>query len=151
MATTGALPQRQQCGDARRDDRILLDTGQDCPRCEDRQAHRRAQRHAVAAAVDAAMPGASEAERRAAADRQLHQNVTAQAWIREHRWAQVREQQAAAAQARAEAAAAQLAFEVPAAPTAPVVLPRRTRRLSSPLRNRGPPTATSIRRWSSRT
>ncbi|NED07567.1 hypothetical protein G3I55_38720, partial [Streptomyces sp. SID6648] len=61
------LPQRQQCGDARCDDRVLLDSGRDCPRCEDRQADRRAQRHAVAAAVDAAMPGASEDERRAAA------------------------------------------------------------------------------------
>ncbi|MFG2858116.1 hypothetical protein ACGFZ9_47400 [Streptomyces mirabilis] len=49
--------------------------------------------------------------------------MTAQAWIREHRWAQVREQQAAAAKARAEAAAAQPAFEVPAAPVAPAVLP----------------------------
>ncbi|MFD6186803.1 hypothetical protein [Streptomyces goshikiensis] len=120
------LPQRQQCGDARCDDGILLDSGQDCPRCEDRQADRRAQRHAIAAAIDAVMPGASEAERRAAADRELHQDVTAQAWIREHRWAQVREQQAAAAQARAEAAAAQPVFEVPAAPVAPVapVAPR---------------------------
>ncbi|MFD3937846.1 hypothetical protein ACFWSF_24100 [Streptomyces sp. NPDC058611] len=116
------LPQRQQCGDVRCDDRILLDSGQDCPRCEDRQADRRTQRHAVAAAVDAAMPGASEAERRAAADRELHQDVTAQAWIREHRWVQVREQQAAA-QARAEAAAAQPAGDVPVAPVAPVVLP----------------------------
>ncbi|WP_414170899.1 hypothetical protein ACMATS_37865 (plasmid) [Streptoverticillium reticulum] len=118
-----ALPQRQQCGDARCDDRILLDSGQDCPRCEDRQADRRAQRHTIAAAVDAAMPGASEAERRAAADRQLHETVTTQAWIREHRWAQVRQQQAAARAHRAEAAAAQPADDVPAAPTAPVVLP----------------------------
>ncbi|MFC6987135.1 hypothetical protein [Streptomyces cirratus] len=117
------LPQRQQCGDARCDDRILLDSSQDCPRCEDRQADRRAQRHAVAAAVDTAMPGASEAERRAAADRQLHQDVTAQAWIREHRWAQIREQQAAAKAHRAEAAAAQQAFEILAAPMAPAVLP----------------------------
>ncbi|MFD9235688.1 hypothetical protein ACFWB3_10450 [[Kitasatospora] papulosa] len=62
------LPQRKQCGDARCDVRMLLDTGRDCPRCEDRQADRRAQRHAVAAAVDAAMPDASEDERRAAAD-----------------------------------------------------------------------------------
>ncbi|MFD9335809.1 hypothetical protein ACFWBF_15580 [Streptomyces sp. NPDC060028] len=31
----------------------------------------------------------------------------AQAWLREHRWARVREQQAAAGQARAEAAVAQ--------------------------------------------
>ncbi|QCB26653.1 hypothetical protein E5N77_36195 [Streptomyces sp. SS52] len=71
------LPQRQQCGDVRCDDRMLLDSGRVCPRCEDRQADRRAQRHTVAAAVDAAVPGASEAERRAAADRQLHGQVTA--------------------------------------------------------------------------
>ncbi|KPI00013.1 hypothetical protein OK074_5961 [Actinobacteria bacterium OK074] len=118
-----ALPQRQRCGDVRCDDRVLLDSGQDCPRCEEKQADRRDQRRAVAAAVDAAMPHASETERRAATAQQLHQDVTAQAWIREHRWAQVREQQAAAAQARAEAAAAQPAFEAPAAPVAPVVLP----------------------------
>ncbi|MFE5901190.1 hypothetical protein ACFQ67_27750 [Streptomyces sp. NPDC056488] len=119
-----ALPQRQQCGDVRCDDRVLLDSGQDCPRCEEKQADRRDQRRAVAAAVDAAMPHASETERRAATAQQLHQDVTAQAWIREHRWAQVREQQAAAAQARAEAAAAmQPADDVPAAPMAAVVLP----------------------------
>ncbi|MGW6875853.1 hypothetical protein ACWGHA_26335 [Streptomyces xanthophaeus] len=114
------LPQRQQCSDVRCDDRVLLDSGQDCPRCEDRQADRRAQRHAVAAAVGDAMPGASETERRVATDQQLHQEVIAQAWIREHRWAQVREQQAAA-QARAEAAAAQQDLEVPAVPVTPVV------------------------------
>ncbi|MBX4176515.1 hypothetical protein [Streptomyces geysiriensis] len=72
------LPQRQQCGDVRCDDRMLLDSGRDCPRCEDRQADRRAQRYTVAAAVDAAMPGASEAERRAATEQQqLHEHVTA--------------------------------------------------------------------------
>ncbi|MFF2927184.1 hypothetical protein ACFVTP_33070 [Streptomyces celluloflavus] len=114
------LPQRQQCGDARCDDRLLLDSGQDCPRCEDRQADRRAQRHAVAAAVDAAMPGASEDERRAAADRQLHERVTAQGWAREHEWEQVRARQAAAKAHRAEAATAQLADDVPAALVAPV-------------------------------
>ncbi|MFD3664002.1 hypothetical protein ACFWVF_26020 [Streptomyces sp. NPDC058659] len=118
-----ALPQRQRCGDVRCDDRVLLDSGQDCPRCEEKQADRRDQRRAVAAAVDAAMPRASETERRAATEQQLHQDVTAQAWIREHRWAQVREQQAAAAQARAEAAAAEPEDDVPAAPVAPVVLP----------------------------
>ncbi|MFC7265853.1 hypothetical protein [Streptomyces lutosisoli] len=113
------LPQRQECGDALCDDRLLLDSGQDCPWCEDRQADRRAQRHAVAAAVDAAMPGASETERRAATEQQLHQDVTARAWAREREWEQVRARQAAA-KARAEAAAAQPAADVPAAP---VVLP----------------------------
>ncbi|MEU1129605.1 hypothetical protein ABZ383_07020 [Streptomyces sp. NPDC005900] len=117
------LPQRQQCGDARCDDRVLLDSGRDCLRCEDRQADRRAQRHAVAAAVDAAMPGASEEERRAAADRELHERVTAQGWAREHEWEQVRARQTAAKAHRAEAAAAQPADDVPAVPVAPVMLP----------------------------
>ncbi|WP_432070881.1 hypothetical protein [Streptomyces sp. AA1529] len=117
------LPQRQQCGDVRCDDRVLLDSGQDCPRCEEKQADRRDQRRAVAAAVDAAMPGASEAERRAATATQLHQEVTARAWAQVHEWDQVRARQAAAAQARFEAAAAQPEDQVPAVPVAPVVLP----------------------------
>ncbi|MFJ3883035.1 hypothetical protein ACIPW5_37010 [Streptomyces sp. NPDC090077] len=118
-----ALPQRQRCGDVRCDDRVLLDSGRDCPHCAEKQDDRRDQRRTVATAVDAAMPGASEAERRAVTEQQLHQDVTEQAWIREHRWAQVREQQAAAKAHRAEAGAAQPAFEVPAAPMVPVVLP----------------------------
>ncbi|MEW1551873.1 hypothetical protein [Streptomyces tsukubensis] len=117
-----ALPQRQQCGDVRCDDRTLLGTGQDCPRCEDRQADRRAQRRMVAAAVDASMPNASEDKRRAATAQQLHQDVTARGWIREAEWEQVRARQAAAAQARAEAVAAQPTTDVPAAPIAPVVV-----------------------------
>ncbi|MGW7260681.1 hypothetical protein [Streptomyces sp. NPDC054834] len=118
------LPQRQQCGDALCDDRMLLDSGRDCSRCEEKQADRRAQRSAVAAAVDAAMPGASEAERRAAADRQLHEQVTAQAWAREHKWEQVRARQAAAKARAAEATAAQPADDVAAAPVAPLPAPR---------------------------
>ncbi|MEU6444971.1 hypothetical protein [Streptomyces sp. NPDC047046] len=119
------LPQRQQCGDVRCDDRVLLDSGQDCPRCVERQADRRDQRRAVAAAVDAAMPGASEAERRAATEQQLHQDVTARAWATVREWDRVRAGQAAAAQARAEAAAAHPEDQVPASPVAPVVLPTR--------------------------
>ncbi|MGW1734266.1 hypothetical protein [Streptomyces sp. NPDC001999] len=118
-----ALPQRQQCGDVRCDDRVLLDSGQDCPRCAEKQDDRRDQRRAVAVAVDAAMPGASETERRAVTEQQLHQDVTARAWAKAHEWEQHRSRQAAAAQARAEAAAAQLADDVPAAPMVPVVLP----------------------------
>ncbi|MFC9131874.1 hypothetical protein ACFT4A_34265 [Streptomyces sp. NPDC057099] len=118
-----ALPQRQQCGDVRCDDRVLLDSGQDCPRCSERQEDRRDQRRAVAAAVDTAMPGASEAERRAATATQLHQDVTARAWAQAHEWDQVRARQVAAAQARAEAAAAQPEDQGPAAPVPRVVLP----------------------------
>ncbi|MEV1048700.1 hypothetical protein [Streptomyces sp. NPDC049916] len=119
-----ALPQRQQCGDVRCDDRVLLDSGRDCPRCAEKQDDRRDRRCAVAAAVDAAMPGASEKERRAATEQQLHQGVTARAWAKAHEWEQHRTRQAAAAQARAEAAAAaQHKDVVPSAPVAPVVLP----------------------------
>ncbi|MFJ4329159.1 hypothetical protein ACIP3A_39450 [Streptomyces tricolor] len=100
---------------------MLLDSGRDCPRCEDRQVVRRAQCSAVAAAVKAAMPHASEAERRAEVDRQLHQRVTAQAWAREQEWEQVRSRKPTAAHARAEVAAAQVA--APAEPVAPVVVP----------------------------
>ncbi|MFG2856688.1 hypothetical protein ACGFZ9_39550 [Streptomyces mirabilis] len=117
------LPQRQECGDALCDDRMLLDSGRDCPRCEDRQVSSRAQRHAVAAAVETAMPYATEAERRTATERQLHETVTAQAWAREHRWEQVRARQAAAAKHRAEAAAAHPALEESATSPAPVVPP----------------------------
>ncbi|WP_406529993.1 hypothetical protein [Streptomyces sp. I8-5] len=122
-----ALPQRQRCGDVRCDDRVLLNSGQDCPRCTEKQADRRDQRRAVAAAINAAMPHATETERRAATEQQLHQNVTARAWAREHEREQHRARQAATAQARAEAAAAaaaaQPADDVPATPRAPVVLP----------------------------
>ncbi|MGA4960329.1 hypothetical protein [Streptomyces lavendulocolor] len=117
------LPQRQLCAEPRCDEGALLDSGRDCPRCEDRQLDRRVQRRAVATAVDAAMPGASENERRAAVAQQLHQDVTAEAWAKARRWEQVREQQAAAKAHRAEAAAAQPADVVVDEPLAPVVLP----------------------------
>lgn len=117
------LPQRQECGDKRCDEGMLLDSGRDCPRCEDRREGRRAERHAVAAAVDAAMPYASPEERRTATERQLHADVTAQAWAREHRFEQVRARQAAAAKARANTAAAHPAIDEPADSPTPVVLP----------------------------
>ncbi|MEU5980385.1 hypothetical protein [Streptomyces sp. NPDC047315] len=105
---------------------MLLDSGQDCPRCEEKQADRRDQRRAVAAAVDAAMPGASEAERRAATAAQLHHDVTARAWAKAHEWDQYRQRQADAAQARAEAAAAQPEAEVPAASVVTIMLAPRS-------------------------
>ncbi|MDP9954234.1 MULTISPECIES: hypothetical protein [Streptomyces] len=117
------LPQIRLCAEPRCDEGSLLDSGRDCPRCEDRQADSRATRHAVAAAVDAAMPGASETERRAVTDRQLHETVTARAWAQAAEWEQYRAQKAEAKAARAEAAAEQPAGEVPAAPAAPVMLP----------------------------
>ena len=116
------LPQRPECDDVLCDDRMLLDSGRDCPRCEDRQAGSRAQRRAVAATVDTAMPYASETERRTATERQLHETVTARAWAREHEWEQVRARQAAM-KARAEAAAAQADTGGPAGCPAPIVLP----------------------------
>ncbi|MEU3620111.1 hypothetical protein ABZ725_48710 [Streptomyces sp. NPDC006872] len=113
------LPQRQECGERLCDDRMLLDSGRDCPRCEERRAGSRAQRHAVAAAVDNAMPYASEAERRTTIDRQLHETVTARAWAREHEWEQVRARQVVA---KARAAAAHPAHDgLPAPRPAPAV------------------------------
>ncbi|MBE1603079.1 hypothetical protein [Streptomyces stelliscabiei] len=126
------LPQRQECGDRLCDDRMLLDSGRDCPRCEDRQASSRAQRQAVEAAVETAMPYASEAERRAATERQLHETVTAQAWAREHRWEQVRARQAAAAKHRAQAATVHPALDEPATSPTPVVLPAPRPALAAP-------------------
>ena len=84
------LPQRQEYGDKLRDDRMLLDSGRNCPCRQDRQAGCRAQRHeaAVAVAVGTAMPYASEEERRTAAERQLHETATAWAWAGEHDWEQ---------------------------------------------------------------
>ncbi|MFJ8769879.1 hypothetical protein [Streptomyces clavifer] len=117
------LPQIQLCAELRCDEGALLDSGRDCPRCEDRQADSRATRHAVAAAVDAAMPRASEAERRAATDRQLHETVTARAWAKAYEWEQHRARKAEAKAARAEAAVTQPDDDVPASSVAPVVLP----------------------------
>lgn len=74
-------------------------------------------------AVVAVMPVASEAERRAATDRQLHETVTARAWAQAAEWEHYRARKAEAKAARAEAAAAQPADDVPAAPVAPVALP----------------------------
>ncbi|MEU9031459.1 hypothetical protein AB0D46_28875 [Streptomyces sp. NPDC048383] len=117
------LPQIRLCAEPRCDEGALLDSGRDCPRCEDRQVDSRATRHAVAAAVDAAMPGASDTERRAAADRHLHETVTARAWAKAYEWEQYRARQAEVKAARAEAAAAQSATGIPAAPVASDVLP----------------------------
>ncbi|MEU9617126.1 hypothetical protein AB0D56_37270 [Streptomyces sp. NPDC048209] len=68
------------------------------------------------------MPGASETERRAATDRQLHETVTARAWAQASEWEQYRARKAEAKAARAEAAAAQPQDDAPAASLAPVVL-----------------------------
>ncbi|MFF8505885.1 hypothetical protein ACF07L_35330 [Streptomyces anulatus] len=117
------LPQIRLCAEPRCDEGTLLDSSRDCPRCEDRQVNSRATRNAVAAAIDAAMPRASETERRAATDRQLHETVTTRAWAKANEWEQHRARKAEAKAARAEAAAEQPADKVPAAPAALVVLP----------------------------
>lgn len=71
--------------------------------------------------MEAALPHASEDERRAATATQLHQDVTARAWTRVAEWEQVRARQAAA-KVRAGTAAAQMPA-AQAAPAAPVVVP----------------------------
>ncbi|MEV4504650.1 hypothetical protein [Streptomyces klenkii] len=88
-------PQRQNCAEPGCDDGALLDSGRSCPRCGNWQVDRRAQHRAVAVSV-------SEAGRREATDRQPRETVTAQTRTCDHQWAQVREQQAVAAQGRAE-------------------------------------------------
>lgn len=118
-----ALPQRQECGDGLCDEGVLLGSGRNCPRCEDRRVGSRALRQEVAAAVEAAMPQASPEERCAAIERQLHETVTAQALARERRWEQERVRRAAAERARAEAAATCPAHDETAATQARVVLP----------------------------
>ncbi|XXZ47456.1 hypothetical protein AAGT00_00420 (plasmid) [Streptomyces cavourensis] len=127
------LPQIRLCAEPRCDEGSLLDSGRDCPRCEDRQADSRATRHAVGAAVDAAMPGASATERRAATDRQLHETVTARAWAQAAEWEKYRARKAEAKAARAEAAAAQPADDVPAASLATVALPAPRPAASAPV------------------
>ncbi|GAA3081848.1 hypothetical protein GCM10020000_79710 [Streptomyces olivoverticillatus] len=116
------LAQRQTCGDVRCDEGLRLDTGGACETCADVQADRRERRHRVAAAVDAELPHASDAERQAATERRLHEVVTAQAWARVHEWEQVRARQAAVGKVRAEAAAVQAAAAELATPLASVVL-----------------------------
>ncbi|MET9669377.1 hypothetical protein ABZY19_29025 [Streptomyces sp. NPDC006475] len=85
-----ALPQRQECGDQRCDEGVLVGSGRECVRCEDRRFGSRARRRSVAAAVDETMPNASPEERRTAAERQLNANVRARAWAREYECEQVR-------------------------------------------------------------
>ncbi|GAA0455340.1 hypothetical protein GCM10009544_17610 [Streptomyces stramineus] len=51
------LSQRQQCGDVRRDARVLLDSGRGCPRCKERQVAHCGQCRVVAA-VQATVPPA---------------------------------------------------------------------------------------------
>ncbi|WP_331744563.1 hypothetical protein OG762_50250 (plasmid) [Streptomyces sp. NBC_01136] len=58
------LVQRQACADPRCDDGIRLDTGSDCPRCEDVVQVRRAWRSRITAEADERMPGADSAARR---------------------------------------------------------------------------------------
>jgi len=115
------LPQRQMCGDVRCDEGALLDSGRECPRCDEVRDDRRDQRRRVAASVDAVTPHASKAERRAAIERQLHDTVTAQAWVKAHKREEARTRRAAA-KARAGAATTQAATSETVA-LAPLVPP----------------------------
>ncbi|MGK5545709.1 hypothetical protein ACSNOH_13395 [Streptomyces sp. URMC 127] len=118
------LPKRQMCGDVRCDEGLRMDTGGPCETCAYLAGDRRAQRQAIMAAVDAQMPRASEVERRAEADRRLHQAVTAEGWAkaRERQWLQA---QRVALQARArEAGPVSVGPAVPAAVPVAVPAPR---------------------------
>ncbi|MFI0742683.1 hypothetical protein ACH4PU_32075 [Streptomyces sp. NPDC021100] len=119
------LPQRQRCGEVRCDDGTLLDSGLECPFCEDRRADRRAQRQAAAAAVEEEMPHASPTERRAAIARRVHKTVTAQTWAKIREWESVRrwEEVRAARAAAVAAARADAAYPAPEVFGVPLVLP----------------------------
>ncbi|MER5781299.1 hypothetical protein ABT104_06155 [Streptomyces mobaraensis] len=119
------LPQRQQCGEVRCDDGTLLDSGQGCPFCEDRRADRRAQRQAVAAAVEETMRHASPAERRTAIARRVHEAVTAQTWAKVRQWESFRrwEEVRAARAAAVAATRADAAYPAPEVVGVPLVLP----------------------------
>jgi hypothetical protein len=112
------LPQRAGCADVRCDEGLRLDTGGECATCEYVVNDRRAKRHQVAAAVDAEMPHASEAERRTAVEQQLHEAVTSEGWTKA-----LRREQLEAERAARRAAAAQARAEAEAAAVAPVAAP----------------------------
>ncbi|MFD8546311.1 hypothetical protein [Streptomyces sp. NPDC059649] len=84
------LPQRRSCGDVRCDEGLLLDSGRECATCEDIMSARRTQRCKVVRAVAAAMPLASDTERRTEAEQRLHKAVTAEARAKADYWQQVK-------------------------------------------------------------
>ncbi|MEU0060389.1 hypothetical protein [Streptomyces sp. NPDC006334] len=69
------LIQRPACPDLRCDDGIRLDTGSDCPTCENIVHTRRALRARVAAGVEAEMPCSDPAARRAETERRLREET----------------------------------------------------------------------------
>ncbi|MFF0067171.1 hypothetical protein ACFYRC_37880 [Streptomyces sp. NPDC005279] len=107
------LPRRGGCVDVRCDEGLRMDTGSVCASCTYLVADRRGLRHQVAAVVDAEMPTAAQAERKAVTERRLRERVAAEAERAAARREQLQteraERQAAFAQAKAEAAAAEQA------------------------------------------
>lgn len=66
------LRQRGDCGDLRCDDAVPLDTGADCPRCENNLAGKRAARRRPFAEATAGVRGLDRDEVRVLAGSQLH-------------------------------------------------------------------------------
>ncbi|WP_331743023.1 helix-turn-helix domain-containing protein (plasmid) [Streptomyces sp. NBC_01136] len=92
---------RQACPDPRCDDGIRLDTGSNCPRCEDVVQVRRAWRSQITAEVDERMPGAALAGRRAAIEGGLRRRAVIEAEDAAIRHAKAERRQAACAAAEA--------------------------------------------------
>ncbi|MFE7777664.1 hypothetical protein ACFU5O_27950 [Streptomyces sp. NPDC057445] len=99
------LVQRPACSDMRCDDGTRLDTGSDCPTCDNVIRIRRAQRARTVAEVEASMPSAAAAARRAALEERLRNQVVleAETLVQRRRQAEAR-QEAVRAKAQAEAA-----------------------------------------------
>ncbi|GAB2606649.1 hypothetical protein GCM10027168_44360 [Streptomyces capparidis] len=109
------LVQRQACADRRCDDGIRLDNGAACPACTAIVGDRRALRARLATEVDAAMPGADPAARRAALQDRLRHETELAAEDRARHRAQIEveraRRQAARDEARARAAAERAAAQ----------------------------------------
>ncbi|WP_229343478.1 hypothetical protein [Streptomyces flavotricini] len=130
------LPQRPGCGDVRCDEGLRLDGGT-CATCEYVLDDRRAMRRAIAAEVDARMPGASPDDRRTEVNRHMHVAVTAEGWAKVLYRERV---EAARAERRAAATAVVPAPRLPRPSPAPVVpAARRTVAAARPEAGTRPP------------
>ncbi|MFF0094646.1 hypothetical protein ACFYSF_32470 [Streptomyces canus] len=101
------LVQRPACSDRRCDDGMRLDTGVNCENCANVLHVRRARRVRAAAEVEAAMPGADPAQRRAAIEERLREHANGARARAAHAEAEVEVRRAAVARRRAEEEAAE--------------------------------------------
>ncbi|MFF4732861.1 hypothetical protein ACFY3M_48080 [Streptomyces mirabilis] len=106
-----ALVQRQACADPRCDDKIRLDTGDDCPTCGNVIQVRRVWRSRITDEVDERMPGADPAARRAAIEAGLRRRAVIEAEDAAIRRAKAEAEKVRVRAGRAAAAAAEAVRE----------------------------------------